>query len=55
MPTPRGGEADRIAGSDSDDYVVKPFSLRELGGARRGASRSAPARRRQRETADLLP
>jgi DNA-binding response OmpR family regulator len=38
MLTARAGEADRVAGLDlgADDYLVKPFSLRELG-ARVGA------------------
>jgi DNA-binding response OmpR family regulator len=33
MLTARAGEADRVAGLDlgADDYLVKPFSLRELG------------------------
>src|SRR6185312_7559906 len=33
MLTARTGEADRVAGLDlgADDYVTKPFSLRELG------------------------
>jgi DNA-binding response OmpR family regulator len=43
--TARGGETDRVAGLDlgADDYITKPFSLREL-----GARVRAVLRRRQR-------
>lgn len=43
MLTARGEEGDRVRGLDSgaDDYVVKPFSLRELGARLRAVIRRA--------------
>ncbi len=45
MLTARGEESDRVSGLElgADDYVTKPFSPKELSGARHGA----PAPRRQ--------
>ena len=51
--TARGEEVDRVVGLElgADDYVVKPFGLRELVAriravTRRGRARAANARRR---------
>ena len=47
MLTARTSEADRIAGLDlgADDYVSKPFSLRELAGPRARPAPPQPGRR----------
>jgi DNA-binding response OmpR family regulator len=52
MLTARTSEADRVSGLDlgADDYVTKPFSLREL-----GARVRAVLRRRARPGADARP
>ncbi len=58
MLTARGDEHDRVLGFEvgADDYVVKPFSMRELtlrvkALARRALERRAPSTNRARETA----
>jgi two-component system, OmpR family, alkaline phosphatase synthesis response regulator PhoP len=52
MLTARTSETDRVAGLDlgADDYITKPFSLREL-----GARVRAVLRRRARPTEDARP
>ena len=52
MVTAKGEEIDRVVGLElgADDYVVKPFGLRELVARIRAVSRRGPARRHGRET-----
>ena len=47
MLTARGSEADRVAGLElgADDYVVKPFSAREVTARVRAVLRRARRRR----------
>lgn len=54
MLTARGDELDRVAGFElgADDYVVKPFSVREVVLRVRALSRRASERRVAHETAD---
>ena len=58
MLTARGAEADRVAGLElgADDYVVKPFSAREVVARVRAVlRRAAAARRRRRADRDRRP
>ena len=52
MVTAKGEEIDRVVGLElgADDYVVKPFGLRELVARIRAVSRRGPARRHGHET-----
>jgi two-component system, OmpR family, response regulator RegX3 len=52
MVTAKGEEIDRVVGLElgADDYVVKPFGLRELVARIRAVSRRGPARSQARET-----
>ena len=52
MVTAKGEEIDRVVGLElgADDYVVKPFGLRELVARIRAVSRRGPARSHARET-----
>jgi two-component system response regulator RegX3 len=52
MVTAKGEEIDRVVGLElgADDYVVKPFGLRELVARIRAVARRGPARRQGRET-----
>jgi two-component system response regulator RegX3 len=52
MVTAKGEEIDRVVGLElgADDYVVKPFGLRELVARIRAVSRRGRARNRERET-----
>jgi two-component system phosphate regulon response regulator PhoB len=55
MLTARGDESDRVLGFEvgADDYVVKPFSVREVVLRVRGLARRAAERRSARGAADL--
>ena len=52
MVTAKGEEIDRVVGLElgADDYVVKPFGLRELVARIRAVSRRTPGRHEARET-----
>ena len=52
MVTAKGEEIDRVVGLElgADDYVVKPFGLRELVARIRAVARRTPGRREARET-----
>ena len=52
MVTAKGEEIDRVVGLElgADDYVVKPFGLRELVARIRAVTRRGPARQSGRET-----
>ncbi len=52
MVTAKGEEIDRVVGLElgADDYVVKPFGLRELVARIRAVSRRGPGRQQARET-----
>jgi len=52
MVTAKGEEIDRVVGLElgADDYVVKPFGLRELVARIRAVSRRGPARQQTRDT-----
>jgi len=52
MVTAKGEEIDRVVGLElgADDYVVKPFGLRELVARIRAVARRAPGRHGARET-----
>jgi two-component system response regulator RegX3 len=52
MVTAKGEEIDRVVGLElgADDYVVKPFGLRELVARIRAVARRGPARRHGHET-----
>ena len=52
MVTAKGEEIDRVVGLElgADDYVVKPFGLRELVARIRAVSRRGPGRNQARET-----
>ena len=49
MLTAKDSEVDKVVGLElgADDYVTKPFSLRELDGPHPGASSGGPSRRRR--------
>ena len=52
MVTAKGEEIDRVVGLElgADDYVVKPFGVRELVARIRAVARRTPGRREARET-----
>jgi two-component system response regulator RegX3 len=52
MVTAKGEEIDRVVGLElgADDYVVKPFGLRELVARIRAVARRGPGRRHRNET-----
>ena len=52
MVTAKGEEIDRVVGLElgADDYVVKPYGLRELVARVRAVARRSPGRQEQRET-----
>ncbi|RDI73811.1 Response regulators consisting of a CheY-like receiver domain and a winged-helix DNA-binding domain [Gaiella occulta] len=52
MVTAKGEEVDRVVGLElgADDYVVKPYGLRELVARIRAVARRAPGRRNPRQT-----
>jgi DNA-binding response OmpR family regulator len=53
--TARGDEVDRVGGLElgADDYVVKPFGIRELVARIRAVSRRAPARASEHPASEL--
>ena len=56
MVTALGGEGDRVAGLDTgaDDYLPKPFGMRELLARVRALLRRAPARRDEPPAGDVV-
>lgn len=57
MVTAKGEEVDRVVGLElgADDYVVKPYGLRELVARIRAVARRAPGRRNPRQTLRVGP